>query len=334
MSELELVRRLAPPVDPPTPVALARMRARATGRRARRTPRPRWLLAPLATAAALALVVVLFQAGGGGQERAFAAETVRAAEGAPRLLLGGWTVTRVDEWSAGTGEMTFSQGDRQVELSWLPTRSSGPKVGAAKDPDPGVELEVGVPGGRAVVNRYPDSDDYTAVWRAGDLTVQARAIAPSPDDFAGVLRRLEQVDARAWLRALPASAVTPSEQRDAVDEMLAGLPLPPGFDAGSLRGGAATRDRYQLGAKAAGAVACGWLATWAEAKAAGDDAGVRRAVVALASSRDWAILREMNAEGDYPEVVWEYADAVAGDGTVMGGKRLGVEESYKSALCG
>ena len=333
MSELELVRRLAPPVDPPTPVALARMRARATGRRARRAPRPRWLFAPLVTGAALALVVMLFQAGG-GQERAFAAETVRAAEGAPRLLLDGWTVTRVDEWNAGTGEMTFAQGDRLFELSWSPTRVNGGKVGAAKDPDPGVELEVGVPGARAIVHRYAGYEDYTAVWRSGELTVEARAVAGSPDEFTEILRRLERVDARAWLSALPASAVTPSEQRDAVDEMLAGLPLPPRFDAGSLRDGGATRDRYQLGAKVAGAVACGWLASWAEAKAAGDDTGVRRAVAALASSRDWAILREMNAEGDYSEVVWGYADAVAGDGTVMGGKLLSVEESYKSALCG
>jgi hypothetical protein len=208
-----------------------------------------------------------------------------------------------------------------------------PEGRGGQGPDPGVELEVGVPGARAVVHRYAGSEDYTGVWRSGELTVQARADAASPDEFAGILGGLERVGARAWLSALPASAVSPSEQRDAVDEMLAGLPLPPGFDTGSLRDGAATRDRYQLGAKVAGAVACGWLGSWAEAKAAGDDAGVRRAVVALASSRDWAILREMDAEGDYPEVVWQYADAVAGDGTVMGGKVLSVEESYKAALC-
>ena len=45
-----------------------------------------------------------------------------------------------------------------------------------------------------------------------------------------------------------------------------------------------------------------------------------------------AVLNQMNADGDYPEVVWEYADAIAGDGTIMGGKRLTVEESYKDAL--
>jgi hypothetical protein len=29
----------------------------------------------------------------------------------------------------------------------------------------------------------------------------------------------------------------------------------------------------------------------------------------------------------------QYADAVAGDGTVVGGKVVSVEESYKAALC-
>jgi len=332
VSDLEAVRRLAPPVDPPTPTALARMRERSTGRRARRAPRARWLVAPLATAAALALVVVLAQAGGGGQERAFAAATVRAAEGAPRLLLEGWTVTRVDEWNAGTGEMTFSQGERELELSWFRAATSDAKVGAAKDPDPEVALAVAVPGATAAVHRYAGSDDYTAVWRSGDLTVQARALAPSPADFAGVLGRLDRVGARDWLTALPASAVTPREHRDAVDEMLAGVPLPPGLDVGKLPGGAATRDRYQLGAQVAGTVACGWIAAWIEAKAAGDDAGAGRAAAALASSSDWAILREMQAEGDFPKVLREYADAVAGDGTVMGGKVLSVEESYEDAF--
>ena len=329
MRELETVRRLAPPVESPTPDAVARMRARTFGHR-RPQRRAGWLVAPLAIGAALALVIVLTQAGG-GRERAFAAEAVRAAEGAPRLLLdGGWRVTRMDEWNAGSGEMTFERDGRELQLSWVPTRVAGP----AKQSGARLELKFGTSEGvRATVWRYEGSNEYTAVWRHGDATVTARGAAASGAEFAGVVENLRSVGVEDWLRALPDSAVTPQEHPEAIEEMLAGVPLPPGFDAGSLRDGAATRDRYQLGAKVAGAVACGWLASWAEAKTAGDDAGVRRAVVALASSRDWAILREMNPKGAYPEVLWRYADAVAGDGTVMGGKVLTVEESYKAALC-
>jgi hypothetical protein len=329
MRELETIRRLAPPVDPPAPEAVARMRARAFGRR-RPQRRPGWLLAPLAVGAVLALVVVLVRAGG-GREPAFAAEAVRAAEGAPRLLLGGgWQVTRMDEWNAGSGEMTFARDARELQLSWVPTRLAGP----AKEPGARPELEFGTSEGfRATVWRYEGTDEYTAVWRHGDATVTARGAAASGAEFAGVVENLRRVGVEDWLRALPDSAVTPQEHPEAVDEMLAGLPLPPELDVAALRSSAGTRDRYHLGAQVAGAVACGWLATWVEAKAAGDEAGVKRAVVALASSRDWAILREMEAEGDYPKVLWQYADAVAGDGTVMGGKLLSVEESYKAALC-
>ena len=41
---------------------------------------------------------------------------------------------------------------------------------------------------------------------------------------------------------------------------------------------------------------------------------------ALASSRNWPVLLEMNAEGDYPEVVWQYADALNGKGDVPAAK--------------
>jgi hypothetical protein len=329
MRELETVRRLAPPVDPPEPEAVARMRALAFGRR-RPQRRAGWLIAPLAIGATLAFAVILMQAGG-GREPAFAAEAIRAAEGAPRLLLGdGWQVTRMDEWSAGSGEMTFERDGRELQLSWVPTRLAGP----AKHAGVRFELEFGTPEGfRASVWSYEDSNEYTALWRHGDATVEARGAAASGAEFAGLVENLRRVGVEDWLRALPESAVTPREQPEAVDEMLAGLPLPPQLDVAALRSSTGTRDRYQLGARVAGAVACGWIATWAEAKAAGDDARVRRAVTALASSRDWEILREMAAEGDYPKVLWQYADAVAGDGTVIGGKVLTVQESYEAALC-
>jgi hypothetical protein len=91
----------------------------------------------------------------------------------------------------------------------------------------------------------------------------------------------------------------------------------------------------QLGARVAGAVACGWIALWVEARAAGDEAGAQRATTALASARDWPVLREMQAEGDYPRVLWQYADALAGDGTIAGGKPgMSVAGMYRNALCG
>jgi hypothetical protein len=110
------------------------------------------------------------------------------------------------------------------------------------------------------------------------------------------------------------------------------MPLPEGFDSDPLEQGDAVRDRYQLGAIVSGAVACAWLDQWVAATAADDEASVQQAVDAMATSHGWAVLQQMNDEGDYPEVLWEYADALAGNGPIMGGKELTIEESYGAAL--
>jgi hypothetical protein len=304
--DLETLRRLAPPVEPAAPDVLTRARARMRPRR-KRPPRV-LLLAPVAAAAAL--VIALTQTGG----PSFAAELVRAAEASPRLLMDDWRVTRVDEWSGNEGEMTFAAGSRTLELRWSAATTT---IVVGKDSD---KLTAG---GRSFY-RYHGTDDYTAFWKSGDAMVEARAIATSPDDFVSLLRRLHSVDAETWLRALPTSAVAPDDHGAAVNAMLKGLPLPPGFDAAALDDGVRTRDRYQLGAQVAGAVACGWIQAWLK--------GDKQAVTALATARDWQVLNDMNAEGDYPEVLWQYADAIVHGGTVPGGKPLTVEESYKDAL--
>lgn len=51
---------------------------------------------------------------------------------------------------------------------------------------------------------------------------------------------------------------------------------------------------------------------------------VDSAVAAMQTSKDWAILREMSSEGDYPEVAWQIADGAAGlaDDYYQGGFEL------------
>jgi hypothetical protein len=44
-------------------------------------------------------------------------------------------------------------------------------------------------------------------WSAGDSTVEARAVASSPEAFLALLAGLNTVSAMTWLRALPESAV-------------------------------------------------------------------------------------------------------------------------------
>ena len=73
----------------------------------RRTPRRRALLvlAPVAAVALAAAAGVPRLVGGDGAQPAFAAESIRAAEASPLLLVDGrgWRITRVDEFDAGQG---------------------------------------------------------------------------------------------------------------------------------------------------------------------------------------------------------------------------------------
>jgi hypothetical protein len=294
--DLDLLRTLAPPIEP-VPPRVARPR--------RRRRRPLLLTAPIAAALILALLLT--------QDRqTFAAAAVKAAEASPRLLVDGWKVTRVDEWQAETGEMTFERDGRTLELHWGEERTVKDgmvRAGTAT-----------VAGRRATIVRYSDAPkDFTAIWG----TVYARELGVDLAEFKRTLGAIHQVGAEEWLRALPQSAVTPRAQDDTIAAMLKDIPIPPGFKAPT--GSDATRDRYQLGAAVAGAVACGWIERWL--------AGDPKAAAALASSRDWPLLRRMDAEGDYPEVVWQYADAVNGKSAVPGGKLgLTVDGTYKDAL--
>ena len=342
MSDLELLRRLAPPVEPADPEVVDRAHARLADRRRRplwRRGGRRLLAAPVVAGAAIALALLLTQTGS-DDEPAWAAEIVRAAQASPRLLVDadGWKVTRVDEWAEGTGEMTFGDGQRQLEVRWMPGGDEAAQRNDKYGSDSQEHFETTVDGAHADVYRY--DTQYSAIWRDADgNSVEALGQAESNEAFVEVLSHLEKVDVDAWLTALPASAVTPQERDQAVTQLADGMPIPPGLDLEQLRAGSdATRDRYQLAAQISSAVACGWIEQYYAGKQAGDPQQVARAAAALRTARDWPVLAEMEAEGDYPKVLLEYVAAIVDDGTLPVESKVGktketrVEESYRSAL--
>jgi hypothetical protein len=169
------------------------------------------------------------------------------------------------------------------------------------------------------------------MWFADGVVYELDGDAGGEEPFFDALDDLRVVDNDVWEAAQPDSSVTSRERAAEVDRMLADVPQPAGFDAGYLKDGKGVSDRYQLGAKVAGAVACAWIDQWSSARRAGDQAAVDEAVAAMATSRDWKVLNDMNDEGDYSEVLWEYAEAMAGDGTIREG-RATVEETAPNAL--
>ena len=68
---------------------------------------------------------------------------------------------------------------------------------------------------------------------------------------------------------------------------------------------------------------CAWLEDFENAKTHDQQAEADEAARVLGTSRQWPILKQMNADGDYPEVVWDFADQV-GAGQVPEGYREGL----------
>jgi hypothetical protein len=264
---------------------------------------------------------------------AWAAPLVKIAEGAPRFLVTeeGWKVVRADEFSGEIGEMTFANGTSELDLSWVPAAKHDAVV---EDREQGAEAswKITIAGQDAVLFQYEGTTDFTAHWRDGDHSLQLRGVFPSVDDYRAVAASLEPVDVDTWLSAMPESVVRPTARAASVEAMLADIPVHPRVDVERLKSSGRVSDRYQLGAAVTGAVACAWLEQWVDATAKGDEAPAQEAVDAMATSHDWAILLEMDEEGDWPEAIWQYTDAMQGNDPIPQGRIMTIEESYQSAL--
>lgn len=262
-----------------------------------------------------------------------------------------WKVRSVGGFSRTSGEMTFQLGpDRWVqseldadgnELASTPIPNPDAASDAIAPGSTGSAVDNEAP--QVSVDWYPRDqyDAYLADRRqesSGTVRVlgqQVDLVSYSATDHAFMLpprdgvflevrgshldrasflalanEHLQQVSVDAWLAAMPAEVVTPRTQGSRLEQVLVGVPRPPGFRGAELGRGAAL-DRYQFGATVAGAVTCGWIREWERARSAGEDEAADRAAAALRSSHDWKFLKDMDAEGDYPEVVWEIADQVA-----------------------
>jgi hypothetical protein len=289
-------------------------------------------------ALALALVGVSLHNGGGvqaGPDRAWAGQALRVAQAVPRLALDapGWKIVRADEFTVQGGELLYEDGHQAVELRWQPGREYRTLLAGTQASYPRL-AEADVLGQPAVV--FGADGVYSAVWRQRGYAFELRTevsgrdahSSMSPEQFAALVRSLRVVGVNAWLSAMPRSTVLPNARTKVVDSMLRGIPLPSDFVAPKADGG--VRDRYQLGTKVAGAVACGWIDQWVAARRAGDAAAEQSAVAALSTARQWPLLRELKAKGDYPEVLWELADGVANGGTTARG--VSVENNYVEGL--
>jgi hypothetical protein len=210
---------------------------------------------------------------------------------------------------------------RKVELRWFHGSLAGSIAAARKWPHPHGRLWTRAP----VLETTADVDEraefyinqggpgnrqMTAYWSEGGYVLEMRAAVPDLAAFEERLGWLAKVDSQAWLDAMPAKVVKATEHDAAVREMLKGIPVPPGFDPGTIPNEGLTTDRYQVGAAVTGTVSCLWFRQWGEARRTGDRANEVEAEKAMATSKHWPILREMAKDGAYPLTVWQLAAAM------------------------
>jgi len=333
--ELELLREARPAVAGPSLELTNQARAELTKAISRGASpwrvRRRAMLGVPAIAAILAAAVVGATMLTRGGDAAWAAVLVKVAHSAPRLLPHeqGWQVTRADQFNIKFGEMTFTRGQRRLELRWQPASAYQAMLDKlALEADS--RTSVPIAGTDAHVFHDGSGDVFSAVWERGGYAIRISGAAKDMGDFKSTLNSFHEVDVDTWLSAMPASVVKPVSRADVVKQMLADVPLPPGFNIAKFRTSDTVRNRYQLGAEVSSAVSCSWIGQWLSAQRAGDDARARQAMNAMATSRNWAILQEMKAEGDYPSVLWQYAAAMTANQPLLG--KATVAESYQSAL--
>ncbi len=200
---------------------------------------------------------------------------------------------------------------------------------AAKDYDSYVEdrehiVDPPAPGAPVTVLGRPGQlwayspDDHTVIREVEDgHWMEFRGQGMDQDAYLALLGQLRLTSDAEFDAALPDDYVTKDERDIAAEQILGEIrnASNAGFPGGSSLqlGAGESKDYYQFGAEVVAQYACAWLEDFENAKAHGQQARADEAARVLGTSRQWPILKQMNADGDYSEVVWELADqAVAG----------------------
>ncbi|HET8956415.1 MAG TPA: hypothetical protein VFN18_12225 [Solirubrobacterales bacterium] len=291
LTEAELERALSRAValgrSPSQPVPVGDRVAMEAGTRRRRATLG---IAAVSVLAALLVASGWLRSGGGDPE--FAAAAIKVAEVNPRLLVTapGWKIVRADEFEADSGELTFSDGTRQLDVHWYPAKYYGQYLrdrATVSPPERGTLL-----GETATTVEYSPEEYATMLSPQGSVFIEVRGRLGSRPAYDEILNSLRAVDVETWLEAMPPSTVRPEARSEAVDRLLEGMPLPPGFDAAGLKAEDSIAAQSTLAVKVGNAIACGWVESWIAARTAGDQAAAEEAVEAITSSADWPLVRK------------------------------------------
>ncbi len=236
----------------------------------------------------------------------------------------GW---KVDSLS-GDG-LVFRKGEANLEITSYAAKDYASYVEDREhivDPAaPGEPIQVL---GRPAQMWAYSADDHTAIREVQDgHWMEFRAQGLDQAGYLALLGQLRLTSEAEFNASLPDGYVTKGERPAAAEKILRDIEDVSGADFPSgtsfqLRDGD-SKDRYQFGAEVVAQYTCAWLESFDDAKTHEQSGRAAEAVRVLGTARDWPILQEMNPKGDYPEVVWDYADQVAA-GQVPEGYREGL----------
>lgn len=235
----------------------------------------------------------------------------------------GWKV-----YSLGDG-LRYRNGDAQLEIT---TYAADQYASYVKDREYITETRtkgqpIEVLGRPALMWAYT-STDHTAIREVENgRWMEIRADGVDQTGYLALLGDLRVVSSADFDAALPDGFVTTAERPAAAAKILRDIEAVSGadFPAGaSLRlADGEAKDRYQFGAEVVAQYTCAWIEAFDNAETHDQSAQAAEAARVLGTSRQWPILKEMDADGDYPEVVWDFSDKVA-SGTVPEGYREGL----------
>ncbi|HWJ83038.1 MAG TPA: hypothetical protein VNS55_12440 [Nocardioides sp.] len=277
---------------------------------ARDRRRRRWVPVAVAAAAAVAIgLAVAVPAWLHDDQRHVEAPVAAPGDGEIAVLRApGWELVNADSIDENGGEISYASGDGQnLDIDWRPADLYQSYVDDRSDV--GTPRHVTVLGEPALLWAYSRNDHTVIRNVVGDFTLEVRGSGMPERDFLALLDHLLAIDPADLDSYLPDSFVTDAERPGVVADMLDPIPVPDTFDPSTLK--SSEVSRYQLGAAVTSAVTCAWLDQFATAKEAGDQAAMQEAVDAMATSRDWPVLAEMDKEGDWPEFIWQFADEIA-----------------------
>ena len=242
----------------------------------------------------------------------------------------GWTVSSTTDDGEGYGEVIYANGDASLQITWYPAKTYATYLEDRRyivdPPADGAPIEV--LGRSGQLWSYSTTDHAVMREVEEGHWMEFRGMGLDEATYRQLLGQLRMVGLEDYELALPDRYVTKAERREAAVEMLAGITEVSGA---GLPGGqtptleSAEQDPYHLGADVTAEYTCAWLGEFAAARAAGDDARATEAARVLGTAREWPVLQQMNPEGDWPEVLWDYADRVVAGRSVP-------EEEYAMGL--